>query len=603
MKVTKQRVRNWRSHLDTEIAFGDAMTIFSGPQGAGKSSCVYALAFTLIGRTPNTSKDGKGVAKHIREGQVKAEISADCVFNGAGAVQIGRTITESGQTIDAPWGKGVAGRQTLILDRMGVADEAAECLLDPTLFADRKPDEQAQTLLKLLREPVIESPKEAQAVGIRTLSGIQQVDDQIKSLKDGNIRALNAVIDSLEEALPEEVSSEQHADAVQAISEASQLEAKVRQMDREAQNATYRLQEGQKLLAEIEQAAGQCQDLDALHAKREEALVHVKQFSDEASVARTKIESKEREYGEATGRWSVLTAEEQAVTKLHDKCPTCLRSITQEDKEAISKRLYGPLREIRAKTTGLKAETENARKELSAVNEKGRQARTVYDVLTSQIADAERFGKLSSQPKPDVDGLTAKEKDAKAVAETCRVNLAAARGKADVCRDTLRRKEERETSLVTLEKNRSSRESYRLAVESLEKLKSGILSGEGAKKLEVDAQEVIEKILPGEKLILSSSGASLSGIPVSHLSSGQKVIFDCCLRIAAARNTGFNLLALDDASKLPVSTRARMFNALLASGCQVILCTTQDKIQVPAGVVAYQFSSPGVKGPTSVVRL
>ena len=127
--------------------------------------------------------------------------------------------------------------------------------------------------------------------------------------------------------------------------------------------------------------------------------------------------------------------------------------------------------------------------------------------------------------------------------------------------------------------------------------------------MQLDCTDIFQHFFPQARVLLDPSGASVApigsneGTPVAHLSSGQKVIFDMGLRIAAARATGFNVLAIDDANKLAPSAREAMLRCLQASGCQVIMCTTADRIGGIPGAVVYSLTNPGVWGPTKVVRV
>src|SRR4029077_10883826 len=143
---------------------------------------------------------------------------------------IRRGLTPTTQTLDVPWGKNLSGRQAILIEKLGVPDEAIEVLLDPRLFADRPLEEQRQALLKLLRPPTIDVPEAAKAIGIQSLETVQQVDDQIKSVKEGTVRSLNAVIKAFEETLPAEVTPMELADAQAAADAFAQLEARIQSL-------------------------------------------------------------------------------------------------------------------------------------------------------------------------------------------------------------------------------------------------------------------------------------------------------------------------------------------------------------------------------------
>ncbi|NIM47368.1 MAG: AAA family ATPase [Candidatus Aenigmarchaeota archaeon] len=47
--ITKIKLKNWRSHLDTEINFSEGTNCFVGPMGSGKTSVIDAICFALFG--------------------------------------------------------------------------------------------------------------------------------------------------------------------------------------------------------------------------------------------------------------------------------------------------------------------------------------------------------------------------------------------------------------------------------------------------------------------------------------------------------------------------------------------------------------------------
>ncbi|NIO44216.1 MAG: AAA family ATPase [Candidatus Aenigmarchaeota archaeon] len=47
--ITKVKLKNWRSHLDTEINFSEGTNCFVGPMGSGKTSVMDAICFALFG--------------------------------------------------------------------------------------------------------------------------------------------------------------------------------------------------------------------------------------------------------------------------------------------------------------------------------------------------------------------------------------------------------------------------------------------------------------------------------------------------------------------------------------------------------------------------
>jgi len=65
--------------------------------------------------------------------------------------------------------------------------------------------------------------------------------------------------------------------------------------------------------------------------------------------------------------------------------------------------------------------------------------------------------------------------------------------------------------------------------------------------------------------------------------------------------------AMDDGNKVGVETRKRLIAVLKGSSCQVILCSTADKVPAKKGLAefttAHQFSSPAIHGTSQVREL
>ena len=726
MKLKRLLTHAFRSIQDSEVEFGDTMTIFAGPAGTGKSSHLHALCAVLTGRTPHTDRRGAGIKTQIRRDQAKAEIELTCEFSSTQPLLapsvIKRSITESGQSLEVPFGgKNLGARQALLTERMGGVDEVPDVLLDPRLFADRDEKEQTQALLKLLRPPAIEVPAAARSVGIENLASIQQVDDQIKSLKDGQIRSLNAVIKNIEETIPAEPTPEELTAAHEAEDALAQLDARIQALALEVRNAEFLLDDARKHAAEVEQAKLLVDKLPSLRIQRDGLAVDAKnlgEWESQQKIAlanlgnatevsrrisagivavgnlpglRTAMEDAKAQLKIAAGRYTELDSEYQAeisvkaeaqgainaisrqivtLSTVGEKCPTCYRKLTAKAKDEILLGLNSEQDQLIERVANSSARMEKLTAERGECGAAGAAARNEVNRLTQEVAESERISrdanlksenaeelqveldklrsdiaslidkyryrddgllvptlqaerdrviaditeaeraeKLIAAPQPEIDALE------KALLSSSRdQNEAidkheAAKASAQSARDTLRRDDDYTAAAARLPTERSKRESYSMAVESLSKLKDSILEGEAARKLQFDCTDIFQQFFPQTRVILDPSGASVSpigsniGTPVAHLSSGQKVIFDMGLRIAAARSTGFNLLAIDDANKLAPAAREGMLKCLMASGCQVIMCTTADGAGKIPGAVVYRVSSPAMWGPTKVERV
>jgi exonuclease SbcC len=86
--IEKLRMKNFRSHEDSEIVFSPGLNIFLGEVGAGKTSILEAISFVLFGRYAG-SINQSGL---IRRGTEKAEISLIFSTN-TGRYKVERTIS------------------------------------------------------------------------------------------------------------------------------------------------------------------------------------------------------------------------------------------------------------------------------------------------------------------------------------------------------------------------------------------------------------------------------------------------------------------------------------------------------------------------------
>ena len=50
--ITRVKLKNWKSHRDTELRFGDGTNVLVGMMGAGKSAVLDAITYALFGTLP-----------------------------------------------------------------------------------------------------------------------------------------------------------------------------------------------------------------------------------------------------------------------------------------------------------------------------------------------------------------------------------------------------------------------------------------------------------------------------------------------------------------------------------------------------------------------
>ena len=456
MKLHRLTITNFRSHESSAFEFGE-FNVLAGQQGAGKTSVLDSICAALTGRTRLTDRRGAGIKEHIRRGEARLEVELTCQFGTDQPATIKRVVTESGQQLEVPFGgKNLSAKQALLTERMGGVDEIPDVLLDPRLFADRSPDEQKQALLKLLRPPTIEVPKAAQAVGIQQLASVQQVDDQIKSIKEGSIRSLNAVIKNLEESCPAEPMPDEIKAAVRAQDDLRTIETRIQALALDISHAEHLLADARQQAVEYAEATVLAEQLPSLRSQREEIVADESKLRDfiarskslqdgivvaesngqkiaDAQAAearlpglRTELESARSELKAAADKYNeikrqgdehhikvsesfaLLESVRSTISNLstmEGQCPTCARKLTPKAKAEMLEILKGEWERRQEVSANLASAADGFKKSLADQTTVGLTAKKRVDELAAAIARDEYTAKDADLKAGDPETL------------------------------------------------------------------------------------------------------------------------------------------------------------------------------------------------------
>src|SRR3954454_14806994 len=75
MRVTRLRLRDFRSYASADVALGERLTVVHGPNGAGKTNLVEALYFGCTGRSCRTSNEREVV--RFGQGGARVVVTAE----------------------------------------------------------------------------------------------------------------------------------------------------------------------------------------------------------------------------------------------------------------------------------------------------------------------------------------------------------------------------------------------------------------------------------------------------------------------------------------------------------------------------------------------
>lgn len=218
MELLRLRLRNFRQHAETDLAFGPGLTGIIGPNGAGKSTLLEAIAWALYGMPA-----ARGTRESIRRrgAPPRSRVEVELEFRlGAHRYRVARTLAdatlhqdEAGEPIATTLG-GVTDRLTRIL---GMSREE----FFNTYFTGQK---------ELAVMASMTATERAQFLGrVLGYERLRLAQDRLREARSG----LKARLAGLEEGLPDLASLDADAQAVAARLTAASAAVEAARADRE----------------------------------------------------------------------------------------------------------------------------------------------------------------------------------------------------------------------------------------------------------------------------------------------------------------------------------------------------------------------------------
>lgn len=565
MKLESLKLEHFRCHKKLEIEFGE-LTELRGPSGVGKSTILDAIVTLWTGRNRFTSPTGQGLREDIAVGAAGFTLSGQAQANGS-PLSATRKVTPKLHDLsfkDAPTNVAVA--QGLLLASLGVSSEAVLAALDSKGFLDREVKEQQQFLLKLLSPAEIQVPASARAVGIEEIRGAAELDKKIKELKEGVIRDLNRKVNEDEV----KVSTPKPGRIVASVkNEISRLESDLSRLDKLAgsrENLEMRIRglqarkvEGEKKLAMAKQARAKVpiEDIESLRQSAADA--------DARSQAASK-ELSELQGGARRDRETLSLINEMGskcgVTPVFD-CP-----LDAKDRDKMHETIEARIREQDAKIAEAAMRLGQTSTDAKDYGKRALEQETLNDVVASSEELIRAFERDIKEIQKELSAMPETGDRAAIVKmlDSARKELSQAERFAQESAAATVHNSEHRQAVEKLEK-------YTLAVADLVELKNSITSDDRVSRLIAS----VESALPGRKVEIAMQPFTIKvgGVDAQRLSSGQKVLFDIALRLAAAEFSGVGIVALDDAIRVNPAALEH-FHKYNRAAAQTILCVTAD---------------------------
>lgn len=426
MTISRVRLQNWKSHLDSEFEFSPGVNALIGIMGSGKSSVMDAISFALFGTLPAHKSRAIGLDDLVmKKPQRKKEASVEIEFrvgnntyNVKRAIEPGKGTTRAeirrnGELVEvSPHGvnrvvedvlqmdydlfsKAVYSEQNGLDFFLRVPKGKRMEYIDRMLKVDRFEDARSNTVS--LRNTVI-SRKEEMLRVIEDMKRenladrLEEAKSELASLKEKSLILGNrkATIAKSKSSVSDEVSA---------------LESKEEEL-----NIVKEKLEGLKFsLAEIEKTLNrrkeklEGRDLEKIEEELEKS-------AKEISELKKQVKETEKSVTETRENIAGLNTEvkllDDSLKELHDageKCPVCDSRLTKEKKENLVKDKKAKNRELREKISSLVSSIEKSseRKErLEAKLEKMLENKLSLEKISSDIDEIKELEKrLGEQQK------------------------------------------------------------------------------------------------------------------------------------------------------------------------------------------------------------
>src|SRR3989338_2833589 len=256
--ISKVRLKNWKSHLDSEFEFSQGVNGLIGIMGSGKSSVMDSISFALFGTFPHLNSRKIGLDDLIMkkpQQQKEAEVSLELKLNGS-TYSVKRVIREGKGTTHAE----IRENGKLIdVNPVGVTSYVEKILgIDYPLFSRAVYSEQnnidyfltipkgkrMQHIDEMLKVDEFEKVREG-IVKIKN-SMLERRKEKVKIVREVEGENLEGKIEGVEKEL-EKVS----ADIESRKSEIEKIESDLKDSKEKIKNLEGKVEEGNKLEKEL----------------------------------------------------------------------------------------------------------------------------------------------------------------------------------------------------------------------------------------------------------------------------------------------------------------------------------------------------------------
>ncbi len=490
--ITRVRLRNWKSHLESEFEFSKGVNAIIGIMGSGKTSIMQAMSFGLFGTFPALQARRVGLDDLIMkrpQAMDGAEVFLEFSLGGK-AYSVMRAIQRGKGTVKAELRKD--GR-LLEATAQGVTGEVSRILdMDYELFSKAVYSEQnaIDYFLRIPRGQRMEHIDRMLRLDRfeRAREGAVSLANRIRQGREEKLRMLAEL---RKEKLPERISRirkeleglqddtgrlekkaqkarEEVADIEERVSDFEENEAELNDVRKSLEGVEAGIRQIEESIREKLGVEGA--DRESLAKKTGSAEKEVQELEKGIEAARRSMEQGKERVASLNTEIKIITDGLEDLQRLEDRCPLCESEISPAKKRELveSRRLRGE--RLRKEVAGLAAEIEKLGETLSELESGLEERRRELENLRGVMKDVEfvaglekrreeyekRRGKMVKQEKglserlKDIDIRGLREELKKAVSEEgeLRTRLEAAEQRIEDRQEMLRELRSRDELMV-----------------------------------------------------------------------------------------------------------------------------------------------------------
>jgi exonuclease SbcC len=383
--ITKVRLRNWKSHLESEFEFSGGVNAIIGIMGSGKTSIMQAISFGLFGTFPALQARRAGLDDLImKRPQVMEEAEVFLEFSLGGkaysalrVIQRGKgtvraEFREEGRIVDAT-AQGVTREVGRVLDMdyelFSKAVYSEQNAIDYFLRIPR--GQRMEHIDRMLRLDRFERAREG---GVSLMNRLRQGrEEKLRLLAELRKEGLPGRIDSLRRELEglQEDSGKLEGLAGKAGKRVADVEERVSEFEEdddelaEVRKSLEGVESGIRQIEEsIREKSGLLEGLDRkrVSGKLESLEKEVRGLERDIEVARKGMEKGMERVASLNTEIKIIGDSLGDIQRLKDKCPLCESEITPGKKRELVETRKAREEGLRREVSGVAAGLEESRK-------------------------------------------------------------------------------------------------------------------------------------------------------------------------------------------------------------------------------------------------